>query len=139
MRSVAPALRCGCPISAIEPLSGAMMLRIMRIVVVLPAPLGPRSPYTAPRGTASDRSRTATCSAYRLTMFLMSTASSGMGMVEGVLAEYTGYPRVAFRSYLPIERGGEEVWVCDFTSLSLHCSSLPARMQLRRVKLLPTH
>ena len=36
--------RCGLPNSEMEPLSGTMMLRIMRIVVVLPAPLGPSRP-----------------------------------------------------------------------------------------------
>ena len=35
------------------------MLTIMRIVVVLPDPLGPMNPYTAPSGTTSERSSTA--------------------------------------------------------------------------------
>ena len=56
MRSVIPFERCGSPSSVIDPLSGAMMLRIIRIVVVLPAPFGPSRPYTLPVGTASDRS-----------------------------------------------------------------------------------
>jgi hypothetical protein len=58
--------------------SGRMMSRIMRMVVVLPAPLGPSKPYTDPRGTWSDRSRTATCSSYRFTTLRMSIARSDM-------------------------------------------------------------
>src|SRR5687767_1578363 len=53
-----------------------MMLRTMRMVVVLPAPLGPSSPYTDPRGTRSDRSRTATWLAYRFSTFRISIAGS---------------------------------------------------------------
>src|SRR5690242_4873094 len=36
------------------------MFMIIRIEVVLPAPFGPSSPYTAPFGTVSERSVTAT-------------------------------------------------------------------------------
>src|SRR5262245_36920962 len=61
------------------PESGRMMSSIIRIVVVLPAPLGPSNPYTDPRGTWSDKSRTATCSSYRFTTFRMSIARSDMG------------------------------------------------------------
>ena len=35
-----------------------MMSRIMRIVVVLPAPLGPRKPSSSPGRTSNERSRT---------------------------------------------------------------------------------
>ena len=59
-----------------------MMSRIMRMVVVLPAPLGPSRPYTDPRGTWSDRSRTATCSSYRFTTLRMSIARSDIGWVR---------------------------------------------------------
>ena len=78
MRSVTPLSRCGCPNSSIVPLSGTMMFRIMRMVVVLPAPLGPSRPYTVPRGTLSERSRTATCASYRFTTLRMSIARSDM-------------------------------------------------------------
>ena len=39
------------PSNSTSPLSGAVMRLIMRIRVVLPAPLGPNSPNTLPRGT----------------------------------------------------------------------------------------
>src|SRR3984885_8129406 len=39
--------------------------RITRIVVVLPAPLGPRKPVTWPARTVNDKSSTATRSPYR--------------------------------------------------------------------------
>jgi ABC-type nitrate/sulfonate/bicarbonate transport system ATPase subunit len=58
--------------------SGAIMVRIILMVVVFPAPLGPSSPYTLPAGTRSVRSRTAVCSAKRLVTFTMSIAYSVM-------------------------------------------------------------
>ena len=47
------ALRVACRVAEERdrPESGSMMSRIMRMVVVLPAPLGPSRPYTVPRGT----------------------------------------------------------------------------------------
>src|SRR5438093_1417789 len=39
---------------------------IIRIVVVLPAPLGPRNPTISPRSTVNDRSRTTVVEPYRL-------------------------------------------------------------------------
>src|SRR2546423_1772039 len=57
MRSSTASSRCGRPRISIVPLSGAMMFSIMRIVVVLPAPFGPSSPYTDPVGTTSERAR----------------------------------------------------------------------------------
>jgi hypothetical protein len=50
---------------------------IMRMVVVLPAPLGPISPKISPLATEKDRSLTATLSAKALTTWLTSTAFSG--------------------------------------------------------------
>src|SRR5512144_520250 len=49
----------GCPRIRISPESGAVMFIVIRIVVVLPAPLGPRRPNIEPFGTFSDRSSTA--------------------------------------------------------------------------------
>src|SRR5262252_6472661 len=49
----------GWPRIWMSPASGAVMFMIMRIVVVLPAPFGPRSPNIDPRGTASERLSTA--------------------------------------------------------------------------------
>src|SRR5258708_12993072 len=51
----------GCPRISMVPESGPRTFMIMRRVVVLPAPLGPRRPKAAPRGTARERSSTATC------------------------------------------------------------------------------
>src|SRR5215831_12294299 len=45
-----------------RPLLGTRMPIIIRIVVVLPAPLGPRNPNTSPRSTDRSRSRTAVTS-----------------------------------------------------------------------------
>src|SRR5688572_20334974 len=47
------------PNSKMLPASGAVMLTIIRIVVVLPAPFGPRSPKTLPARTVRLRSLTA--------------------------------------------------------------------------------
>ncbi len=41
----------GWPISRTAPLSGLMISMIVRIVVVLPAPLGPRRPKISPSPT----------------------------------------------------------------------------------------
>ena len=43
-----------------------------RIVVVLPAPLGPSRPKISPRSTSNERWSTATTSPYRLTRFFIS-------------------------------------------------------------------
>src|SRR3954452_9282725 len=48
----------GLPNTLIEPASGRMMSRIMRMVVVLPAPLGPRKPMISRGATSNDRSAT---------------------------------------------------------------------------------
>src|SRR5476651_2731636 len=54
----------------------------MRIVVVLPAPFGPRKPTTSPRATVKERSSTAVCAAYRLvrcsTSIIMPRCSPGL-------------------------------------------------------------
>ena len=52
-------------------------------MVVLPAPFGPSSPYTAPRGTASERSRTAVCSEKRLVTCAISMARVAGGVHGG--------------------------------------------------------
>src|SRR6478672_10796075 len=49
----------GAPRTRISPESGAVMFMIIRIVVVLPAPLGPSRPNTIPLGTLNERSSTA--------------------------------------------------------------------------------
>ena len=41
----------GLLLSITSPLSGAVMALMMRMSVVLPAPLGPNNPNTEPRGT----------------------------------------------------------------------------------------
>jgi hypothetical protein len=46
------------PSTVIRPRTGRSIPRISRIVVVFPAPLGPRKPYMAPVGTFTARSRT---------------------------------------------------------------------------------
>src|SRR5262245_45351177 len=49
-----------------RPLVGTRMPIIMRMVVVFPAPLGPRKPNTSPRAMESSRSSTAAKSPYVL-------------------------------------------------------------------------
>src|SRR5580692_10121135 len=51
------------------------MLAIMRMVVVLPEPLGPMKPYTEPSGTVNDRLSTAVTSANVFVTFEIWTAS----------------------------------------------------------------
>src|SRR6185295_9846638 len=52
-----------------EPALGVMKPAIMRMVVVLPAPLGPRNPSTSPGCTEKLRSSTATSHWYFLVRF----------------------------------------------------------------------
>src|SRR5688572_27970136 len=54
------------PSRAWLPAVGRISPNSIRIVVVLPEPLGPRNPYTAPRGTARSTSLTATWRRNRL-------------------------------------------------------------------------
>ena len=49
-----------------DPLSGVRMPVIMRRVVVLPAPFGPRNPYIIPPGTSSESWSTAVWGPKRL-------------------------------------------------------------------------
>src|ERR1700686_414422 len=53
------------PLTVADPASGASRPMIIRIVVELPDPFGPRKPVTFPGFTSKDRSSTATVSLYR--------------------------------------------------------------------------
>ncbi len=59
-------VRYGRPPTSAAPSSGASNPRITRIVVDLPAPLGPTKPVTSPGRTTKDRPSTATVRPYRL-------------------------------------------------------------------------
>ena len=61
-----PAAASETPSSWILPASGSMYWMIMRIVVDLPAPFGPRKPTTSPRLMVNDASSTATTPSNRL-------------------------------------------------------------------------
>lgn len=50
----------GRPFTVIVPLVGASRPRIIRIVVDLAAPFGPRNPVTTPGCTVNDKSSTVT-------------------------------------------------------------------------------
>ena len=63
-----------------RPESGTMMFMIMRMVVVLPAPLGPMSPKTTPSPMENETSSTAVWSPNRLWIF--STSSTFMGFLS---------------------------------------------------------
>src|SRR5262245_33598567 len=76
----------GCPRIRISPPSGAVMFMIIRIVVVLPAPFGPRSPNIAPRGTCRERLSTAL---KRPNALVTSESSSALSMSG--LANYYGF------------------------------------------------
>ena len=56
-RRIVPSMRA--PFHVIVPRSGTSTLRIIRIVVVLPAPFGPSKPNVAPAGMAKVTPRTA--------------------------------------------------------------------------------
>ena len=50
------------PLTVAVPAVGRVSPQIMRIVVDLPAPLGPRKPVTVPGSHRNDTSATAVCS-----------------------------------------------------------------------------
>src|SRR5512140_1494151 len=57
-------LRSSCPSMTTWPLVGLTRPTSIRIVVVLPAPFGPRNPNTSPRWRANDTSETTSRSPY---------------------------------------------------------------------------
>ena len=57
-RTLSASRTMSCPSTRAEPPSGASSVASIRIVVVLPAPFGPRTPYTEPLRT--DRSTPST-------------------------------------------------------------------------------
>ena len=59
MRARTAMSRGAPPSTSTVPEVGRMMSSSMRIVVVLPAPLGPRKPNTSPRSISRSRSATA--------------------------------------------------------------------------------
>src|SRR3954453_18233822 len=68
-----------CPRSVTVPALGAMRPRSMRMVVVLPDPLGPRNPNTEPVGTARSTPSTAASSPNRFDRPSVWMAGSAVG------------------------------------------------------------
>ena len=75
----------GPPKTLISPRAGRTMSRIMRIVVVLPEPLGPRKPSTSPGRTSKERSATTSVSPKRFQTPRTSTAVS-VARLSGAVA-----------------------------------------------------
>src|SRR5258708_34816492 len=74
------------PPTVARPDVGASNPHKMRIVVDLPAPLGPRKPKTSPCATSSETLSTATKSPKRLTRFSRRTAGpGGLGYTVGLV------------------------------------------------------
>ena len=55
-----------CPKTSMKPWSAVIRPSSIRIVVVLPEPLGPRKPWTPPSGTFRSRPSTARCGPRRV-------------------------------------------------------------------------
>src|SRR5206468_5800126 len=68
----------GRPKASMLPASGPTCPRHMRIVVVLPAPLGPITPRHSPGWISSDRSLTTVFAPYFLTRWAMRKIGAGM-------------------------------------------------------------
>ena len=73
-RTASGSLSTSWPATRAVPLVGRLRVVIIRTVVVLPAPLGPRRPSTVPCGTSKLTSSTATVSSKCLTRLMASTA-----------------------------------------------------------------
>src|SRR5690606_15998458 len=75
MRSLVASVR-GAPNTSIDPTSGLRMSRIIRRVVVFPAPLGPSMANISPGRTSNDRSSTAVKFPYRFVTFCTQIAQA---------------------------------------------------------------
>src|SRR3984893_13080983 len=87
----------GCPRIRMSPESGAVMAMIMRRVVVLPAPFGPRSPNIEPFGTCRERPSTAL---NRPKAFVTPASSIAFSMACGIITEFRGLGLANFRQSL---------------------------------------
>src|SRR5476649_1172966 len=97
------------------PLVGRIRSRIVRIAVVLPAPLGPRNPKTSPWSTSRSTSMIPRCSPYDLVSFsVLMIAVMGFSLgnaalvepqVEGRLVEH--HPRPGGQAQDPFEGFGK--------------------------------
>ncbi len=90
----------GCPNTITSPESSGTMFMIMRMDVVLPAPLGPSSPKMLPGGTAIETSSTATKSPY----VLRTLRSSRMGVMWFVLFRRGRVPGIGLPR-APVRKG----------------------------------
>src|SRR6058998_233192 len=70
------------PATVTRPVVAAVRPAISRMVVVLPAPLGPRKPTISPRSTVNDTSRMMVCEPYRLETDSRTMAAEGKFMLE---------------------------------------------------------
>src|SRR5260370_5894739 len=80
--------------NALPPL-GAMSVVSIRTIVVLPAPLGPRSPKTSPRRTSKLTLSTAVNAAKRLVRSLVCIAGES-GSIVARKSDFCGHPRFEF-------------------------------------------
>src|SRR5436305_1694344 len=84
------------PPTVIVPSEGGMNPVIIRIVVDLPAPFGPRKPSTSPRSTSNETSFTATFAPNALVRFLTLIMESllGLAWLRGLFFWRVRYIRV---------------------------------------------
>ena len=89
------------PSTSIVPESGEMIDMIMRIVVLFPAPLGPRNPQSDRSGISSETPFTACTAPKRFDTFVMVTAAR-VEFFGGTDATASGETRVIRRVYRPL-------------------------------------
>src|SRR6195952_78634 len=109
-RSGAALVTYAVPLTVTVPDVGTSRPTIMRIVVDLPAPLGPRNPVTIPGCTEKDRLSTAVFSPY----ILVRAVSSIMGVA---------FPGVDLHARESVAAGHRpQVHTCDGRAYDLRCS-----------------
>ncbi len=92
-RSSPPPRRGSEPSTLTVPLVGRMRSTSMRIVVVLPAPFGPRKPTTSPGSTLNERSSTARTAPKRLVRLVHVMAGvTGSSLPSGSISGRDGRP-----------------------------------------------
>src|SRR4051794_1001233 len=95
------------PCQRTEPASGSSTPRMMRIVVVLPAPFGPTKPNSCPGSTVNDSPSSATTSPYRRARSATSSIPKGIAGAAALApagAERGGVNRRLLRHRLRLGR-----------------------------------
>src|SRR6478736_272336 len=124
-KSSRASFRESMPSTCAEPVSGWRIFTSIRSVVVLPAPFEPTRAYAEPRGTCSERSRTARCRPKRLLTLSQSTVIADYPQCRGAFpVRFDGLKHVVQRRADSPRFDDQLVHLLFQQSLSIACPSL---------------